>query len=118
MVLMANRHVLPVALHLKQVASGWGGKQAGGKSVGRRQEAPDRMTKLDRQVEGERRQARRRRFGTRATGRRRSTREALLRQRHPGDDRASATRKADELETIVPHGQWPLATYREMLFIV
>ena len=24
---------------------------------------------------------------------------------------------ADELESIVPHGQWPLATYREMLFI-
>jgi glutamine synthetase len=24
---------------------------------------------------------------------------------------------ADELECIVPHGQWPLATYREMLFI-
>ena len=23
----------------------------------------------------------------------------------------------DELETIVPHGLWPLATYREMLFI-
>jgi glutamine synthetase type III len=24
---------------------------------------------------------------------------------------------ADELEQMIPHGQWPLATYREMLFI-
>src|SRR5215510_13591054 len=24
---------------------------------------------------------------------------------------------ADELEQLIPHGQWPLATYREMLFI-
>ena len=24
---------------------------------------------------------------------------------------------ADELERLIPHGQWPLATYREMLFI-
>ena len=24
---------------------------------------------------------------------------------------------ADVLETIIPHGEWPLATYREMLFI-
>ena len=24
---------------------------------------------------------------------------------------------ADELETIIPHETWPLATYREMLFI-
>jgi glutamine synthetase type III len=24
---------------------------------------------------------------------------------------------ADELECIVPHALWPLATYREMLFI-
>jgi glutamine synthetase type III len=24
---------------------------------------------------------------------------------------------ADELESIVPHQLWPLATYREMLFI-
>ena len=23
----------------------------------------------------------------------------------------------DTLEEMVPHGQWPLATYREMLFI-
>jgi glutamine synthetase type III len=23
----------------------------------------------------------------------------------------------DELELMMPHGQWPLATYREMLFI-
>ena len=23
----------------------------------------------------------------------------------------------DELEMIVPHGMWPLPTYREMLFI-
>ena len=30
---------------------------------------------------------------------------------------AALRETSDALETIVPHGIWPLATYREMLFI-
>ena len=30
---------------------------------------------------------------------------------------AAVRESADELECIVPHEMWPLATYREMLFI-
>jgi glutamine synthetase type III len=30
---------------------------------------------------------------------------------------ASVREAGDQLELLVPHGDWPLPTYREMLFI-
>ena len=91
-----------------------GGGEAGGRQVGRGQEASRQSDEADRQAEGEHRQAREG-PGPREQRVGREARQALSRQRHSGD--GCRARAADELESIVPHGQWPLATYREMLFI-
>ena len=115
MVLMANRYVLPAALeYQKRVAESVAAvKQAGGKSV-ESEKLLDRVTKL--------------------TDRLRTSTDRLEKQlSHESNGSAEKHAKhfrdgvipamsdlretADELEAIVPHELWPLATYREMLFI-
>jgi glutamine synthetase len=115
MVLLAYRYILPAAFaYQKQVAQTVAAvKAAGGKSV-EGKKALDRMTKLTDD------------FGRKADKLQHSL-------EHEGDGSAekhakhfrdvvvpgmAALRDAgDQLEEMIPHELWPLATYREMLFI-
>jgi len=115
MVLMANRYILPAAFeYQKKVAESVAAvKSAGGKSV-EGKKTLDKLTamtddfkrrtdKLQRELEHE------------------SNGDAVRHAKHFRDKvipAMSALREAgDELELQIPHELWPLATYREMLFI-
>jgi len=115
MVLMANRYILPAALeyqkHVAQSVSAV--KTAGGKSAeGARllgvatkltDELKKRADKLQLALSHN------------------SNGDAVKHAKHYRDSVIPAMvgvrATADELERLIPHGQWPLATYREMLFI-
>ncbi|MQA30586.1 MAG: glutamine synthetase type III, partial [Luteitalea sp.] len=115
MVLMANRYVLPAALtYQTQVGRSVAAvKAAGGKSAAGKQ-LLDRLTKL-----------------TDTFTRRTAALQQVL--AHDGAGALAAHAKhfrdnvvpamvavretSDALESIIPHEVWPLATYREMLFI-
>jgi len=115
MVLMANRYILPAALaYQKQVAESVAAvKSVGGRSI-EGKKVLDRITKLT------------------DTLKQRSDKLARALE-HEGNGSAekhakhfrdgvitamAALREAgDELELMIPHETWPLATYREMLFI-
>src|SRR5207248_2741968 len=115
MVLMANRYILPAAFEYqtKVAQSVAAVKSAGGKSV-EGKKTLDRVTKLTDE------------FKRRAD----KLQHAL---EHEGDGSAEKHAKhfrdvvipamnalretGDELELMIPHETWPLATYREMLFI-
>jgi glutamine synthetase len=115
MVLMANRYVLPAALTYQTQVGGSvaavkaaGGKSAAGKKL------LDKLTKLTDEFK-----------------RRTDLLQAALAHEGPGAPEAHAKHFRDDvvpamvavretgdaLETIIPHEVWPLATYREMLFI-
>ncbi len=115
MVLMANRYVLPAALeYQKQVAqSVFAVKQAGGKSV-EGKKLLDKVTKLADKLKA----------GTDKLEKTLAHEGDGLAEKHAKHYRdtvipaMAAVREAgDELESLVPHSMWPLATYREMLFI-
>jgi glutamine synthetase len=115
MVLMANRYIVPSGLeYQKQVAQSVAAvKSAGGKSV-EGKKILDSVTKLTDRLKANSDKL-----------------ETLL--SHEGNGSAEKHAKyfrdavipamnkvreaADELECIIPHEMWPLATYREMLFI-
>jgi glutamine synthetase len=115
MVLMANRYVLPAALeYQKQVAQSVSAvKLAGSKSAEGKKlldnltrmtdELKRRTDKLQRTLEHE--------SNGSAEGHARHFRDAVL----PAMTMLRDT--SDQLESIIPHELWPLATYREMLFI-
>ena len=114
MVLMANRYILPAALeYQRQVASSVSAvKQAGGKSV----EAKKTLGKLTKAVDELQRRSAKLAHALSHEGAspakhakhfRDVVRPAMEELREAGD----------ALEVQVPHGLWPLATYREMLFI-
>ncbi|OLC43484.1 MAG: glutamine synthetase type III [Acidobacteria bacterium 13_1_40CM_65_14] len=115
MVLMANRYILPAALeYQKRVADSVAAvKSVGGKSV-EGKKTLDRLTamtddfkrrtdKLQHELEHE------------------GNGDAVKHAKHYRDTvipAMAALREAgDELEVVIPHELWPLATYREMLFI-
>jgi glutamine synthetase len=115
MVLMANRYILPAALeYQKKIAESVAAvKAAGGRSV-EGKKVLDRATKLTDDFK--------RRTDT--------LHDALEHEASgPAEHHAKhfrdvvipamvALREAgDELELVIPHETWPLATYREMLFI-
>ena len=115
MVLMANRYILPAAFeYQKQVAESVAAvKAAGAKSVEGRKtldvmvkltdEFKRRTDKLQKVLEHE--------SNGSAEKHARHFRDAVI-------PAMVALRAAgDELELIIPHELWPLATYREMLFI-
>jgi glutamine synthetase len=115
MVLIANRYILPAALeYQKRIAESVAAvREAGSKSV-EGKKLLDRVTKLtDRlkagadKLEGA--------LGHESNG------SAEKHAKHYRDGVIPAMigvrEAADELECIVPHELWPLATYREMLFI-
>jgi glutamine synthetase len=115
MVLMANRYILPAALeYQRQVAASVSAvKQAGGRSAeGRRvldkltkstDELKKRADKLERVLARESNGS----SGTHA----KHVRDVVV------PAMASLREAGDELELVMPHDLWPLATYREMLFI-
>jgi glutamine synthetase len=115
MVLMANRYILPAALeYQKRVAeSVVAVKEAGGKSV-EGKKVLDRITKL---TDDFKRRIDKLQDALEHEGNGDAARHA----RHFRDvvlPAMNALREAgDELEVMVPHEIWPLATYREMLFI-
>src|SRR3954451_10170480 len=114
MVLMANRYILPAAFaYQKDVASSVAAvKAAGGKSV-EGKKTLDRLTKLvDRfKARADKLQAALEHENNSAEKHARHFRDVVV-------PAMSALREAgDQLELMVPHESWPLATYREMLFI-
>jgi glutamine synthetase len=114
MVLMANRYILPAALeYQRQVAASVSAvKAAGAKSV----EGKKTLDKLTKLVD---------RFKQQAD----KLEKELAHEGGAADKHAKHFRDkvvpamaalrvlGDEIEVIMPHGSWPLATYREMLFI-
>jgi glutamine synthetase len=115
MVLMANRYILPAAFEYqtKVGESVAAVKAAGGRSVeGKR--TLDAVTKMIDEL--------RRRTDKLATAlEHESNGSAERHARHFRDVVVPAMEKlreaGDSLEVVMPHETWPLATYREMLFI-
>ena len=116
MVLMANRYMLPAALeYQKQVAQSVAAvKPAGGKSV-EGKKLLDRLTKLTDEFK---RSADKLEKALGARGQRigREARQAFPRRRDSGDGGAARERPTRS-NASSRTGMWPLATYREMLFI-
>jgi glutamine synthetase len=114
MVLMANRYILPAALdYQRQVgASVSAVKSAGGKSV-EGKKTLDRLTKL---VDKFKQSADKleKELAHEGAG---SEKHAKHFRDKVVPAMAGLRELGDELETIMPHETWPLATYREMLFI-
>jgi glutamine synthetase len=114
MVLLANRYILPAALeYQKRVAQSVSSvKAAGGKSVQgkktldavtkRTDEFKRRTDKLQKALDHE---------GGAAEKHAKHFRDVVI------PAMASLRETGDELEVVIPHELWPLATYREMLFI-
>jgi glutamine synthetase len=115
MVLMANRYILPAALeYQRQVAASVAAvKSAGGRSI-EGKKVLDELTKLTdefRVCTDKLQKA----LGHEGNG------DAVKHAKHYRDKvipAMTALREAgDDLELRIPHELWPLATYREMLFI-
>ncbi len=115
MVLMANRYVLPAALeYLKQVGQSVAAVKAGGGTTTEGKKLLVMLTKLTDEFK-------------------RRTDKLQKALDHEGDGSAEKHAKhfrdavipamtalretGDALQIVIPHGLWPLATYREMLFI-
>jgi glutamine synthetase len=115
MVLMANRYVLPAALeYLKQVGQSVAAVKAGGGTTSEGKKLLVMLTKLTDEFK-------------------RRTDKLQKALDHEGNGSAEKHAKhfrdavipamtalretGDALEIVIPHGLWPLATYREMLFI-
>jgi glutamine synthetase len=115
MVLMANRYILPAAFdYQRQVAESVAAvKAAGGRSVEGKKtldalvkltdEFRKRTEKLSKALDHEGNGA--------AEKHAKHYRDAVV------PAMAALRETGDELELMIPHGTWPLATYREMLFI-
>jgi glutamine synthetase len=114
MVLMANRYILPVALdYQRQVAASVAAvKSAGAKTV-EGKKALDKLTKLvDRfKQQADKLEKELAHEGGAADKHAKHFRDKVV------PAMAALRELGDDLEVIMPHGTWPLATYREMLFI-
>jgi glutamine synthetase len=114
MVLMANRYILPAVLeYQRQVASSVSAvKSAGGKSV-EGKKTLDKLTKLvDKfKAQTDKLEKALTHEGGAADKHAKYFRDSVI------PNMAALREIGDELENITPHELWPLATYREMLFI-
>jgi glutamine synthetase len=114
MVLMANRYILPAAFDYQRriAASVTAVKSAGGKSA-EGKKALDQVTKLTDELK--------RRSDKLASALEHGGGSAEKHAKHFRDVVVPAMEKlreaGDALEVVIPHETWPLATYREMLFI-
>ena len=115
MVLMANRYILPAALeYQRQIASSVSAvKAAGGKSA-EGKKLLDQFTKLVDELK-------RRSDKLAKALEHESNGDAVKHARHFRDTvipaMAALRETGDTIELMMPHETWPLATYREMLFI-
>ncbi|MGE5244425.1 MAG: glutamine synthetase III [Betaproteobacteria bacterium] len=115
MVLMANRYILPAALeYQKHIAQSVAAvKAAGGRSV----EAKKTLDKLTKLVD----ELRRRTDKLQAALEHEGEGSAQKHAKHFRDvvipAMAVLRETGDNIELMLPHETWPLATYREMLFI-
>jgi glutamine synthetase len=115
MVLMANRYILPAAFdYQKRVAESVAAvKAAGGKST----EGKKTLDKLTAQTDDFKRRADKLQHELEHEG----NGDAVKHAKHYRDKVIPAMQllreAGDELELMIPHELWPLATYREMLFI-
>jgi glutamine synthetase len=115
MVLMANRYILPAALeYQKQVAQSVAAVKAAGSKSAEGEKLLDQITKMTDELK-------RRTDTLQKTLEHESAGSAETHAQHFRDavvPAMEALREAgDALECVVPHELWPLATYREMLFI-
>src|SRR5262245_28482368 len=115
MVLMANRYILPAAFdYQRQVASSVAAvKQAGGKSV-EGKKTLDGLTKL---IDNFKRQTDKLAKVLAHEGDGSAEKHAKHFRDQVIPNMAALRELGDELELMMPHETWPLATYREMLFI-
>jgi glutamine synthetase len=114
MVLMANRYILPAAVrYQKDVAESVSAVKGAGGSVREVKKVLDRITglvddlrartdKLEKSLDG---------HASTAAAHAKHMRDAVV----PAMNNLRET--ADAIESLMPHGMWPLPTYREMLFI-
>jgi glutamine synthetase len=114
MVLMANRYILPAALaYQKDVAESVSAVKGAGGSVKEAKKVLDRVTalvddlrtrtdKLEKTLDG---------HAPSAAAHAKHIRDVVV----PAMNNLRDT--ADAIECLMPHGAWPLPTYREMLFI-
>jgi glutamine synthetase len=114
MVLIANRYILPAALrYQKDVAESVKAVKDAGGSARESKRLLDRITglvddlrsrteKLERGLDG---------HASSAAAHAKHMRDAVV----PAMN--TLREAADEIETMMPHGMWPLPTYREMLFV-
>jgi glutamine synthetase len=114
MVLMANRYILPAALeYQKQVAQSVAAVKAAGSSSAEGKKLLATIVKLTDEVK--------KRADKLAHALAHPSSDAEKHAKHFRDQVIPAMTAlratSDVLEGVVPHGQWPLATYREMLFI-
>jgi glutamine synthetase len=114
MVLMANRYILPAALdYQKQVAQSVSAVKAAGGVSAEGKKLLAKATKLTDELK--------RRTDKLQLAVEHDNSDAVKHAKHfrdvivPAMGALRAT--SDLLEQIIPHGSWPLATYREMLFI-
>jgi glutamine synthetase len=114
MALMANRYILPAAFeYQKQVAQSVAAvKSAGGKSV-EGKKTLDTITKLTDELKrrNDRLSKALAHEGSDAVKHAKHFRDAVI------PAMVALRETSDALECIIPHEIWPLATYREMLFI-
>ena len=113
-VLMANRYVLPAALeYAKQVGQSVAAVKAGGGKSVEGKKLLDKVVKLTDEfceADGQARSVARPPAPS-AEKHAKHFRDVVI----PGMQALRAT--SDALEAVIPHELWPLATYREMLFI-
>src|SRR4029079_7542100 len=114
MVLMSNRYILPAALrYQKDVAESVAAVKAAGGSVKEAKKVLDRITglvdalrtgtdKLEKALDG---------HADSAEKHAKHMRDTVV------PAMSSLREIGDEIETMVPHGLWPLPSYREMLFV-
>jgi glutamine synthetase len=115
MVLMANRYILPAALeYQKQVAQSVAAvKAAGGKSV----QGKKLLDKLTKKTDAFKAAADKLEHALAHEGNGNAEKHAKHFRDVVIPAMAAVREIGDELELAIPHETWPLATYREMLFI-
>jgi glutamine synthetase len=115
MVLMANRYILPAALDYQtRVAESVAAvKAAGGKSV----EGKKTLGVLTRHVDELRRRTDKLAHALDHDGNGSAEKHAKHFRDVVIPAMGALRETGDQLELMIPHGTWPLATYREMLFI-
>ena len=114
MVLMANRYILPAVLKFqKDVAESVSAVKSAGGSIKEAKKVLDRVTGLVDDLRG-RTEKLEKSLDSHAS----STAAHAKHMRDAVVPAMSDLREtADHIETLMPHGMWPLPTYREMLFI-